>query len=154
MKRLKHFLIIIFSITAISSYTQQQNFNWLIGTWKIIKPQFVIYETWVKKNDTTYIAKSFTVNNNDTTIDETIELSHRNHHWFYIATTANQNNQKPVAFKLIYIGNSEFIATNPKHNYPQRIAYRLIDNTNLYTNIEGNVKGKYKKGNYDFVKAP
>lgn len=112
----------------------------------------IIYELWTKQNDTTYTAKSFTVNKTDTTFDETVELKKQNDNWFYIVTTTQQNNQKPVAFKLIFIGKNEFIATNPKHDFPQRIAYRLIENKMLYASIEGQMNKKYKKGNYDFLK--
>lgn len=153
MKLIKHILITVFVFVTLSTFSQKQNFNWLLGNWKIVKTQGVIIENWIKQNDTTYLGKSYFVNKKDTSVDETIELVKQGIHWFYIVTTANQNDQKPVKFKIIFNGVNEFICTNLQHNYPQRIAYRLVGTSTLYASIEGSVNGKYKKGNYDFVKT-
>lgn len=152
MWRLNYLLAFFFFLLINIVRVHAQQFDWLIGKYKISKDNTIIYELWTKQNDTTYTAKSFTVNKTDTTFDETVELKKQNDNWFYIVTTTQQNNQKPVAFKLIFIGKNEFIATNPKHDFPQRIAYRLIENKMLYASIEGQMNKKYKKGNYDFLK--
>jgi hypothetical protein len=43
----------------------------------------------------------------------------------------------------------EFICENPSHDFPQRIAYRRIEN-DLFASIEGRKNNKYSKQNYDF----
>ena len=123
---------------------------WLVGTWKINTGNGVIVEQWKQVNDSTLQGKSMFVKAaGDSALQESLELSFRNGVWNYISTVVGQNKGLPVAFKVIYLGRTEFISENPAHDFPQRIAYRRIKN-NLFASIEGNRKGKYSKQNFDF----
>lgn len=130
--------VLIFLFFWFCIYAQKNNpFAWLKGTWRVAFGDNEIVETWKIVNDSTLQGKSYFVQNKkDSTLEETVELVKKNNRWFYIPTTANQNNGNPILFKIIFHKQNEFIAVNPKHDYPQRIVYRLV-NQNLYASIEG-----------------
>lgn len=124
---------------------------WLVGTWKINTGNGFIIEQWKQVNDSTLQGKSMFVKAaGDSVLQESLELSYRKGVWSYVSAVVGQNKGLPVAFKLIYLGRTEFISENPAHDFPQRIAYRRVKNT-LFASIEGNRKGKYNKQNFDFT---
>ena len=139
---------LVFSISAAAQKTEQV--KWLAGIWKINTGKGVIVEEWKLLNDSTLAGKSYFIQNSTDTIpQETIELSFRNGDWYYIPTVKNQNNTQPVPFKVIFLRGTEFISENPSHDFPQRIAYRRMNNQ-LFASIEGRKNGKYSKQNFDF----
>lgn len=136
----------------INGFSQQiQHPNWLIGTWTIKTGKGTIVEEWKILNDTTLTGRSvFVKPEKDSALQETLEFSFRNGAWHYISKVVGQNNNLPVAFKVIYLGKEEFISENPAHDFPQRISYRKIKNQ-LFASIEGHSKGKYVKQNFDYT---
>ena len=153
MKKIFILSIICFMIMIPRTNAQlKNNFDWLLGTWKINNSKNLIIETWKKQNDSLYIGFSGFVKAKDTIPEETVELKKVGMDWFYIPTTLNQNNGNPVLFKLIINKDKEFICENTEHDFPQRINYRLVGTATLFASIEGKMKGKYKKINYDYVK--
>lgn len=108
-------------------------------------------EQWKQSNDSTFQGKSLFVKApGDSVLQESIELSLRKGEWSYNPTVVDQNNRQPVKFQIIFIGKGEFICENPAHDFPQRIAYRRIQNS-LFASIEGKRKRKYAKVNFDFL---
>jgi hypothetical protein len=144
--------LVLFILCAQKLSAQKsEQLKWISGTWKINTGNGTIVEQWQIANDSTLAGKSYFVKNGTDTIQqETIELSFRNGDWHYIPTVKNQNNNQPVAFKIIFLRGTEFISENPAHDFPQRIAYRRIKNQ-LFASIEGKRNGKYGKQNFDFV---
>jgi Domain of unknown function (DUF6265) len=127
-------------------------FNWLEGTWVIQTGKGAIVEKWTLADDSTLKGQSFFVKDGKDTIpQEKIELSYRNGNWSYIPTALGQNNDQPVEFSIIFFKGTEFVAENPAHDFPQRIAYRRIKEQ-LYASIEGKRNGKYGKQNFDFMR--
>lgn len=150
MKKIILLILIGFSLT--NSYAQKSDaMKWIVGTWKINAGQGFIVEKWKLKNDSTFTGTShFVKAENDSALQETLELSFRKGEWAYTSTVVGQNNNSPVAFKIIFLGRAEFISENKAHDFPQRIAYRRVKNQ-LFASIEGNSKGKFRKQNFDFV---
>jgi Domain of unknown function (DUF6265) len=136
-----------------SAYTQKaEALNWLTGTWTITTKQGKIVEQWKILNDSTLAGNSFFIKaSNDSILQEKLELSLRKGQWSYISTVQGQNNNQPITFPLIFTKGTEFISENPTHDFPQRIAYRRI-NDQLFASIEGKKNGRYGKQNFDFVK--
>ncbi len=150
MKKLFFLLVLIMSV-HFTFAQKSEAMKWITGTWKINAGSGMIIEQWQIANDSTLTGKSFFVKSStDTTPQETIELSFRTGDWYYIPAVKNQNNARPVSFKIIFLKGTEFISENPAHDFPQRIAYRRIKNL-LFASIEGKRNGKYAKQNFDFV---
>jgi hypothetical protein len=149
MKLLLSCMISIFTISVSAQKSEQM--KWVAGIWKISSGNNSIVEQWTITNDSMLTGKSFFVKDGKDSIQqESLELSFRNGNWNYISTVAGQNNNQPVYFKIIFLKGAEFIAENPAHDFPQRIAYRRIKNQ-LFASIEGRNNGKYGKKNFDFT---
>jgi len=150
MKRAVYYttLLLFFGLTVRSQHSEA--FKWLTGTWKISTGNNLVIEQWKVANDSTLTGKAvFIRNGRDTIPQETIELAYRNGDWYYIPTVRDQNNNKPVKFKVIFLKAAEFICENPAHDFPQRIAYRRVKQQ-LFASTEGKENGRYSKQNFDF----
>lgn len=133
------------SATAQSS----KDMKWLVGTWKITKANGTLIEQWKITDDSTLAGVSYYVRGTDTIPQEDVALIWRKGNWYYNPTVSNQNEEKPVSFKIIFFRGTEFVAENPNHDFPQKIYYRL-KGKELLASIEGTVKGKFEKRNFDF----
>ncbi|MFZ6024635.1 MAG: DUF6265 family protein [Bacteroidota bacterium] len=148
----KILMIITFLLTGNMIIAQQSKaVQWMLGVWKISTPQGTVVEIWETKDDSTLRGRSvFVKANNDTIPQERIEMAFRNGDWYYIPTVINQNEGKPVSFKVIFLRVNEFVSKNPTHDFPQRIAYRRIKQA-MYASIEGKRNGRFSKQNFDFT---
>jgi hypothetical protein len=146
--------VVFFIMTLIGTMGVAQksdSFAWLVGTWKINTGKGVVVEQWKCLNDSTYRGKSMFVRAaGDSTLQETLELSKRKREWYYTSTVVGQNNNRPVSFKISFLGREEFISENHAHDFPQRIAYRRLGNS-LFASIEGKKNEKLSKRNFDFT---
>lgn len=145
-------VVLLWMVAGYSAQAQEgASFQWLVGTWKTLGAN-PIAERWTKVNDSTYTGVSWAVRaTGDSLMQETIQLRARQGQWSYEPLAFGQNNNQPVVFKIIFIGRQEFIAENPAHDFPQRIAYRRIDDR-LFASIEGKRKERYLKRNFDYQK--
>lgn len=140
-------------ITAISSlifcaFTIQldrdiSRADWLIGTWIQKTSKGNVYETWVRKNATTFNGKSYMLKEKDSLIFETVQLLQADSRLFYIPTVKNQNNGLPVSFKEKKISETQLIFENLEHDFPQVISYTKITPDSLLAEISGIKNGKY-----------
>jgi hypothetical protein len=146
--------MILLCFVAVNSFAQKANeLNWITGTWVLKTNRGDLVEKWLTINDSTFQGKSLMVKApGDSSVQETIELQWRNKAWAYVPTAQGQNNNQPVAFPIIFLGREEFIAYNPKHDFPQRIAYRRVKDK-LFASVEGSRNGKYGKINFDFTRV-
>lgn len=134
--------------------TKLDQFKWILGNWKMKVKNGYIYEIWKKENDSTYKGISYNVREtSDTIMLENVDLNYRDNHYYYIPTTANQNNQQPVIFKIVSISPGNFTAENPNHDFPQRISYSLQSDKELKAIIDGKVNGNYRKQEFAFSKV-
>lgn len=147
-----NFFLIALLFVSVSAKTQtKNNFDWLLGNWKMSSSKGLIIERWEKQNDSLYNGFSALVKQKDTIPEESIELKRVGNDWFFIPTTLHQNEGNPIVFKLIFNKNKEFICENIEHYFPQRINYRLFAK-NLLASIEGKVNNEFKKTNYNYIK--
>ncbi len=118
---------------------------WLIGTWENNTNRGSIYESWEIINELELAGKSYMVKDKDTVVFETIKIVEEQNTLFYIPTVMDQNDQKPVRFKLKSHTDNEFIFENKQHDFPQVITYRKINSDSLVAEISG-VKNGLQKG--------
>lgn len=149
---MKYSLWVMVMMAGLTVAAQKSNqVKWIAGTWKLKLEHGEVVEQWRVLNDSTLAGTSFFVTGTkDTILQETIELAFRKGEWWFIPRVAKQNNNQPVPFKVVLLKGNEFISVNPKHDFPQRIAYRRVGAV-LYASIEGDKKGIYTKQNFDFT---
>jgi len=80
----------------------------------------------------------------DTIVLETISLKETNGTLYFSPTVMNQNDQKPIQFELTDLSDSSFVFENEKHDFPQKIAYRMITKDSLVAEISGKQNGELK----------
>lgn len=135
------------------NFEQLEKMNWLIGSWEHLMPEGLLTETWTQENDSTFIGKSyFIINNKDTVHSEQIELTEQQEVLVYSATVKGQNNDEPVDFKLNSDTDNAFSFENLKHDYPQKIVYKKINETSLIAIISGKQQGKQTQESYPMTK--
>lgn len=119
--------------------------EWMIGNWRQISGPDTIVEVWGPINDTTLLGSTVMTRSGDTVYVEHVQLVATQNNFFYIPTVSNQNNKKPVVFKLTHSENNAFVFENQLHDYPQRIVYQKIHLDSIYAFIDGIEDGQYSK---------
>ena len=125
--------IIALFFTSCAIKRSVDRLYWLKGTWNSGSD----YETWEKDGSRKLSGYAYTIRNDDTTFTEALQLIERNDSVFYIATGPDQNNGRPIEFYLRYMSNMKFVFHNPKHDFPQTIIYRKVDEDTFFIKITG-----------------
>lgn len=139
------FLVAISSFSCeqkSKTYTELEKANWFLGKWENNTPEGVFSEEWKVENDSLFLGKSFFIKENDTLFSETVRLEQQENDLFYIVTVPNQNEEKPVAFKLTSSTADYLVFENPAHDFPKKITYKLVNKDSLYAEISGDGKSQ------------
>lgn len=128
--------------TETTEKDQIKSANWLLGKWSAKMDHGALSESWKQINDSTFQAESFFIKGKDTLHSESITLQQKGENLFYNATVKGQNEDKAVAFKLTSKTEKQLVFENPKHDYPQKITYTLINKDSLVASISGMQLGK------------
>lgn len=148
----------LFLLTSCQTKSEQkfeklEKMNWLIGQWENKMPYGVLTETWTKDNDSTFSGKSYFIKNEkDTVHSESIILNQIKDELLYKPTVKGQNNDEPVEFKLTTEIDNSFAFENPKHDFPQKIVYKKVNDKSLIATISGNQGGKPASESYPMTK--
>jgi Domain of unknown function (DUF6265) len=134
------------------NFEQLEKMNWLIGNWENKMPEGLLRETWKKENDSVFTGNSFFITEKDTVHFESIKMYQKGDSILYSATVVGQNNDEPVEFNQTTATETEFIFENPKHDYPQKIVYKKVNDTNLVATISGIQQGKKSSESYPMQK--
>lgn len=126
--------------------------DWLVGKWKRERTQSPIFEEWTK-TDSGFVGKSYVNIENEPKITETLEINQQNGETFYIPMVLNQNEGKPVPFKMLGKFEDRFIFLNPKHDFPQKIVYRKIGTDSVKVSIAGPSGDSWRVIDFDFGKV-
>jgi hypothetical protein len=134
-------------------YEKIKNMEWLIGTWSLTSKDTVSTEVWELKNDSVYAATSMDVKGGkDTLRFENITIEQTGAEVYYIPVIKNQNEGKPVRFKLTQQNKNLVIFENPEHDFPKKITYSMRGDS-LIAEISGPIEGKETSMAFPMVKA-
>lgn len=130
---MKNFLIalspVLFLLLFTScSHSQQipKGMYRFVGLWEAKTDEGTRYELWEVNPDSTLHGKDFIIDSNGvTTILEEFEVIPQDSSIYYVAKVKNQNDGKPVYFKMIVWTNTVFIFENKEHDFPQMITYSV-----------------------------
>lgn len=143
MKKLASLLLmlsIFISCQQKPSFKELEKANWFLGRWENKTPEGTFSEEWKVENDSVLKGESYFINGKDTLFAETVRLVQRQSDLFYIVTVPNQNEEKPVAFKLTSSTSDYLVFENPAHDFPKKISYKLVNKDSLYAEISGDGK--------------
>ncbi len=163
MKKYILLLLIITTIVSCKKYDQNgreiidydelEKANWLLGTWEMKTPNGNLKEIWTVKNDSTFLGQSYFINKKDTIHDETIDLVEDKGVLLYIANIKGENQNLATTFNFKETEEKELQFENPKHDYPNKIFYKLKDSLNLDISISGKQLGKLSLETFEMVKV-
>ncbi|MCB0733840.1 MAG: hypothetical protein H6608_00485 [Flavobacteriales bacterium] len=137
-----------FSMCAVRKSTFPFTLETLIGEWENVRKEdgAVHTEVWTKQNDSTLIGFGLLMKGADTVFSEKLRIEQRDTTWFYVADVAE--NTEPTFFQITHLGQGEFIAVNPAHDFPKRISYQ-VDAHKLHAEVSDGAGNKIE---YDFVR--
>ena len=113
-------------------------------------PKGPIYESWRSTGDNEMQGGSYKINGRDTIHFEIVNLSKKPDGIFYVPVVKNENEGKPVAFKMISSNNYNFVFENKEHDFPQRIIYHIVNKDSVHAWIEGTENGRSGRADYYF----
>lgn len=129
--------------TSAKIYSKLAKAEWFIGEWGNKSADGELTERWTKENDSVYLGESyFVVGQNDTVFAEHVRLEEVNGKLAYIVTVPGQNQELPVSFEMTSAADNQIVFENPKHDYPNKIIYNLVEKDSLIAEISGLKKGK------------
>ena len=100
----------------------------------------------MKPSGKTMLGMGRTVSQGETVFYEFLQIrQNEKEEIFYIASLAGQ---QETAFKLVKMNKTEAVFENPEHDFPQRIIYRLENDSTLLARIEGKSKGKDRREDF------
>ena len=116
---------IILACGIIVNYQQKPLPDWIVGDWVNAGG---IHEEWVKGR-AELRARSYRVTDGDTIVSEPIRILWKGGAMTYIPTVHNQNEGKPVEFRMVTSTDGFVVSEHPDHDFPQRITYRREGDT-------------------------
>ncbi|PBJ12190.1 DUF6265 family protein [Flavobacterium sp. ACN6] len=154
--KLKSFLFSVVMVLVLSSckketkteapvktYPNLAKAEWFIGEWGNKSADGELTERWKKENDSVYLGESyFVVGEKDTVFAEQVRLEEANGKLAYTVSVPGQNKELPVRFEMTSATADQIVFENPKHDFPNKIIYNLIEKDSLIAEISGLKKGK------------
>ena len=144
--------IIIFLISTAFSCQQDPfvGLNQLTGDWRIQASRGVMYESWKNLSAGEMQGRSYKLNGKDTIVFENVRLAKLSEGIFYIPVVSNENDGKPVPFRLISSADKKYVFENKEHDFPQQIVYYFKDGKHIDATISGPTENGPKSIVYHF----
>lgn len=145
--------LLLFSCTNKSKNEKIKASQWLLGQWKNTSEEGIIAENWSQPNDSTLIATSFYIKEEDTLHFENIILKEKEGELVYETTIKGQNNDKPILFPVISETENELIFENLQNDYPQKIKYQRNSKSGITISISGTQAKKIVSEQFKMTKS-
>jgi hypothetical protein len=124
----------IFSVLLSSCTTPDSFMKQLEGTWRgPSSGEGEIGETW-KHTEQGWEGIGEWIEDGQKSTTEHISICETDSGWFYVARPIQAKN--PTFFKLKEVTRTSLLVSNPRHDFPQMIQYRLSNDT-LFVHLEG-----------------
>lgn len=147
---LKIYIIGLMSLIPLNVCAQTDDFNWLVGKWKLESDRVELYEEWKTDGKHRLKGESYVMRDDQKQVSEILFLEKFDDQWAYIALPEGQS---IALFALVNSENNEFVFENKEHDFPQRIIYRLINQGEISASVEGEKNGELKTMNFKFTKV-
>jgi hypothetical protein len=147
MKKITGILVtvFVFGIQLNSAIAQDakpgiNSLTWLSGCWEMNKNGRVTTESWSRPTSNLIIGTSQTVKDGKSVAFEFLRIVDNGHGMIYVAKPSDAKDETP--FMVSKTGENEVVFENLKHDFPQRIIYKLTKPDALSARIEGTMDGK------------
>lgn len=130
--------IIIFLLIGMANAQPEIPF-FLEGTWKMENKD--LYEHWDKLNNQSLKGFSYSLSNGQMGVMEYLDITQNDNQIIYTASVINQNQGRGIGFKMTR-ADSVFVFENPGHDFPKKIVYQTLNETELFVEVsDGDKKG-------------
>lgn len=138
----------IIALVAVLNVQAQSNLSkleWLLGSWNRTnaKPGRSGLEIWKRISEAEFVGRGINLRGVDTTFVEKLKIISREDRIFYVADVPE--NKEPVLFEATSLSQMSVTFENPKHDFPKKISYELID-----SKLKATVSGDGKSIDYLF----
>ena len=140
---MKFIVLVCFLFASLHLLAQKREFSWLLGTWQEDKK--MSFEIWTAEGSFLFGSAYRGDHAGTKTITEEIKLIKKGNDFYYVPDVTGP--QGPIEFKITSFDNNSFIAENPDHDFPKRIAYRKND-----ARLEAIISGGSNAISYTFKK--
>jgi hypothetical protein len=141
----------VFCCTADPDNAKVEQLSWLAGCWEMVSAKRIVEERWMPPRGQTMLGTGRTISNNETMEYEFIVLRANEGRFVY---EAHPSEQPSASFFSTVVESRRVIFENLEHDFPQRIGYEKHDDDTLLAWIEGSLKGKVKKIEFPYRRAP
>lgn len=133
---MKYVIYALFLCIPVFADAQKNEFAWLVGTWQ--EENKSAFEEWTV-TDGFLSATSYKMDaSGNRQVTEVIKLIKKGKDFFYVPDVAGP--QGEVEFKITTLESDGFVAENPAHDFPKKIAYKKLDDQRLVATISGGTK--------------
>jgi hypothetical protein len=136
-------LTLLLPATAVPAQTTSQ-IGWMAGCWRQVAEGRTVDEMWMTPLAGTMVGVSRTVAGNRTVAFEFLRIHEEGGR---LTFTARPSGQNEASFPMREMGARDVVFENPTHDFPQRVMYRL-ENDTLIGRIEGTLNGKPRRVDY------
>lgn len=144
-------VITIFLLSILSLNAQDEAILKLFpGKWKMESDKLEYYEEWKIVNDTELLGNGYDIENSNKKESETIYLKKFGTEWAYVAIPINQT---ITLFALTSFSGNKFIFENGEHDFPQRVIYEFVSDTQLNARVEGMIEGELMSRDFTFIRT-
>ncbi len=123
--------------------------SWLLGSWEGRDSNQFLFENWRRVQDELFKGEAFITIQNDTVFHELVTIEIKDSVLVY-RVVVGQN--PPVDFKLVIADEQTVSFSNPQHDFPQNITYKLRSDGSLYAYVDGMIGKQYRKEEFIYTK--
>lgn len=129
-------MLVLSSFVLLVSCQSTENFDFMIGEWERTNENAGrrTLETWVKRNASTYLGHSYTLQGTDTVWQEHTMLSPIEGVWHLQVRLMDET--QSTDFKVTDSDDRSFTCENPQNEFPKIIRYQRVD-SELHAEISG-----------------
>jgi len=149
------YVLIIALFLGASCARQSENefdFSLLLGRWASADTSSAQIEEWERISDSLFVGRGYILEGGDTTFFETLEIRKENNRWTYFAKVKQLNGEEVIPFGLYKQSHQRVEFINNSHDFPKKIGYELISDTELQAYIEGPRNGQNVRILFDYEK--
>lgn len=126
--------------------------SFLTGCWSMTRNGAVIEEMWNKPAAGVLMGMGRTVSATGKLVEsEFVQIREENGVLAYVVQL--KLGGPLTVFPAVKVSSTEVVFSNPEHDFPSRIVYRMQPDGNLFARIEGRVNGKDAAQDFPYTRA-
>lgn len=124
--------------------------GWMSGCWEMNEAGKEVEEQWMTPSGQMMLGVGRTTSQGKTVFFEFLQIVQSDTGTYYVARPRGTNT---TAFKLVKSTTNEAVFENLKHDFPQRIIYKMLSDKTMLARVEGLVKGKMKSEEFSYTRS-